>query len=167
MQSRSVQPLLKAVQRRGSVRRGEQGPFSGDEAGQHRNVEPTIAWRYAPDAWAVVRGTFDETAGSSEAVPSGLRQIASAVEIGEPAPVRLPFRVGFRPPGLTPVNVLTYEAAGLRRTVEYDYADARHDWRDPLPPPVPPATHRDGTRRSEALESGHDGRWPSGHAQRP
>ena len=56
----------------------------------------------------------------SEPVPDGLRQVAAAVEIGAPTPVRLPFRVGFRPPGLTPVNVLTDDAADLRRTVEYD-----------------------------------------------
>jgi hypothetical protein len=99
-----------------------ENPFSGGDDGQHRTVEPTIAWRYAPDAWAVVRGAFDEDA---------LRQVAGAVRIGTPEPVRLPFRVGFRPPGLAPVNVVTYEAAGRRRVVEYDHAGAPQDWRAP------------------------------------
>jgi hypothetical protein len=101
-----------------------ENPFSGDESGQYRKVQPTVAWEYAEDAWAVVR--FDAPLGT-EGIPTDLREIASAVEIGEAVPVLLPFQVGYRPDGLIPVNVLLYDPFDVRRTVQYDYG-ARHDW---------------------------------------
>jgi hypothetical protein len=72
-------------------------------------IEPLLAWEYAPSAWAIVSGTFFLGAGQSaptNAVPAGLLQLAEGVEIGEPQPVRLPFKLGFVPAGLAPVRVI-------------------------------------------------------------
>src|SRR5690606_25113975 len=57
-----------------------------------------LAWPYAPDAWVVVRIEHDNPDPTVSAqIPAELVEIASLVEIGEPEPVRLPFRVGYRP----------------------------------------------------------------------
>jgi hypothetical protein len=61
--------------------------------------QPAVAWPYADDAWAVVRSSVD---GPPDGLTADvLRGLASHLELGAPAPVRLPFRVGYVPPGLT------------------------------------------------------------------
>src|SRR5690606_1872959 len=104
-------------------------PFSGDENGEHRTIRPTIAWQYAPDSWAVVRS--DDPPRAPGEVPQNLRDIAELVEIGEPEPVRLPFRVGYRPAGLVPVSVRHFEEAEVNRFVGYHWPSAPVDFRDP------------------------------------
>jgi hypothetical protein len=63
-----------------------------------------VAWPYAPNAWAIVRSSADSpTAGLT---PATVQQLASNLTLGPPAPVKLPFRLGYVPPGLS------LEAAG-------------------------------------------------------
>lgn len=88
-----------------------------------RETRRSLAWPYTTDAWAVVRiehPTPDPV--MSPEIPPELVEIASVVEIGEPEPVKLPFRVGERPDGLLPAYVMHHEAVQINRSVAYDYA---------------------------------------------
>ncbi|MEV6850782.1 hypothetical protein [Actinoplanes sp. NPDC051411] len=58
-----------------------------------------VAWPYADDAWAVLRSADD---GPDDGLSAEtLQQLAAQFTLGPPAPVRLPFRIGYLPPGLT------------------------------------------------------------------
>jgi hypothetical protein len=57
--------------------------------------KPAVAWSYADDAWAVVRSADDTL--STDA----LQGLASHLTLGPATPVRLPFRLGYVPPGLS------------------------------------------------------------------
>jgi hypothetical protein len=72
-----------------------------------------VAWPYADDAWAVLRSAAD---GPDDGLSAEtLQQLASHFQLGPPAPVRLPFRVGYVP------NGLSLQAAGRTSL------DAAHD----------------------------------------
>jgi hypothetical protein len=58
-----------------------------------------VAWPYADDAWAVVRSAADGPDDGPSA--ETLQQLASHFTLGPPAPVRLPFQLGYVPPGLS------------------------------------------------------------------
>jgi hypothetical protein len=59
-----------------------------------------LAWPYADDAWAVLRSA---AAGPADGLSAPtLQQLASHLTLGAPAPVRLPFHLGYTPPGLVP-----------------------------------------------------------------
>jgi hypothetical protein len=109
--------------------------FSGDETGQHRNVEPTIAWEYAPNAWALVHGAFGEPAAVSAptdgTVPATLLRIAKGVVIGAATPVRLPFKLGYVPVGIHPVQAGVTSPDNPGAGIQFDSDEQPHDWRDP------------------------------------
>ena len=58
-------------------------------------TKPAVAWPYADDAWAVVRSADDTLSTDT------LQALASHLTLGPATPVRLPFRLGYLPPGLT------------------------------------------------------------------
>lgn len=96
-------------------------------------AEPTIAWEYAPRAWAVVRGTFGEPPPSAEGtIPATLRQIAEALVLAEPTPARIPFKLDYLPAGLHPVTAGVYDTDSPAGGVSFDRDGDPHDWRDPF-----------------------------------
>jgi hypothetical protein len=58
-----------------------------------------VAWPYADNAWAIVRSSADSPVAGLTA--GSVQQVASRFALGPPAPVRLPFRVGYVPPGFS------------------------------------------------------------------
>ncbi|WP_223884156.1 hypothetical protein [Micromonospora craniellae] len=94
---------------------GITGGTSSTIAG-HQAVESTVepagrqlAWEYADDAWAVV------TAYTSSPEPSiaDLSVLVTALKPSPATPATLPFRVGYLPAGLTPVEVGTHALPGM------------------------------------------------------
>lgn len=78
-------------------------------------VAPSIAWQYAPDSWAVVTGT-----SARYQTRAAELSIARTVRPGGGAAVRLPFRVGRAPSGISPSAISTVDARPLREaTVDY------------------------------------------------
>jgi hypothetical protein len=58
--------------------------------------KPAVAWQYADNAWAVVRSSLD-----GQLKTGMLVSLASHLALGPAAVVKLPFRVGYVPPGLS------------------------------------------------------------------
>jgi hypothetical protein len=90
---------------------------------------PTLAWPYAPDAWIVLTG--ENLLQPSGGLPADLRQVALAVGLGEPTPVRLPFRIGYLPHGLHPTYADIYSPSFTYAAVGFDSDTDPTDWRDP------------------------------------
>ena len=110
-------------------------PFSGDEQGNHRTEEPTIGWEYAPDAWVIVQGTFNEPPALAQpadgTVPATLLRVAEAVTIGPATPARMPFVLSYVPEGLHVVRGFVGWPGNENAAIEFDWNAAPHDWRDP------------------------------------
>ena len=56
--------------------------------------ESTLAWRYSGDAWAVV-----SIRGSAKISRQELQDVAVGLQSGTPKPMRVPFKLGYVPPG--------------------------------------------------------------------
>jgi hypothetical protein len=103
-----------------------------DPSDMNGNPRPTLAWERAPDTWVVARLEPDGSPPSmSMEIPRELADIASLVEIGDPVPIRLPFRLGHRPENLVPHSVTHFSAVYPDRTVYYEYTDEPVDFWDP------------------------------------
>lgn len=59
----------------------------------------SLAWPYATDAWAVIRSAAEGP--DDDLTPATLQQLATHFALAPAIPVRLPFRVGYAPPGLS------------------------------------------------------------------
>jgi hypothetical protein len=68
-----------------------------------------LAWPYAGNAWAVVRSATDLTADT-------LRQLAERFTLGAPVPVKVPFRLGYVPPGYSTSTAGRVGLASVRDT---------------------------------------------------
>lgn len=104
---------------------------------------PVVAWEYAPDSWAMVRGADQATVDRGQVL-----SVARAVRFDRTTPCRVPFRVGYLPSGLrsgvtdatwtmAPGLVLTYLQTGdttLKITASRDSTGTP-------PAPVPPSQH--------------------------
>jgi hypothetical protein len=70
-----------------------------DPDNQHAPM-PILAWRYRPDSWAAIQ--FNATDRSPDQLRQLALTLADAVRTGVQSMLRLPFRIGYLPPGLVP-----------------------------------------------------------------
>ena len=89
------------------------GPYAGylgavaDGSG---SAYESAVWQYAPDSWAVVQSDASVVGRVSAAEAAVVRRLADAVRPGKPSAMRLPFRIGYLPPGLVAVSARSLTA---------------------------------------------------------
>jgi hypothetical protein len=70
---------------------------------------PTLAWRASDGRWIIVQGWNDATTKPRRlGALTEERRIAAAVDTSASEPMRLPFRIGYLPPGLTVVGAISH-----------------------------------------------------------
>ena len=145
-------------------------PFSGDEQGNNRTEEPTIGWEYAPDAWVIVQGTFNEPTALAQpadgTVPATLLRVAEAVTIGPATPARMPFVLSYVPEGLHVVRGFFGWPGAENASIEFDRDAAPHDWRDQYRDLSAPLIVSMMEAAPEPLAAGYDARRAPGDVQR-
>jgi len=61
-----------------------------------------LAWPYAPDAWALVAG-WEPNSSDTQQLADSLT-VAKALRVGGSTPLKVPFRLGYLPAGLSPTS---------------------------------------------------------------
>ncbi|SDS73103.1 hypothetical protein [Actinoplanes derwentensis] len=88
---------------------GKQAYQVGDP-GDGGMARRTLAWAYAPDAWAVLTTHSDSAEDPSDAE---LQKIVAGLKPSQAAPAKLPFTLDYVPAGYQPVELGSHAMSGL------------------------------------------------------